>query len=148
MQMKPLVSILIPAYNAQQWLSDTSESALAQTWEKTEIIVVDDGSTDQTPHLARKFASKSVRVVAQENRGAAAARNTAYAACQGDYIQWLDADDLIDPDKVEVQMRRRGDCATSRTRFSGGWGHFSYRRANGEVHSDRALGCDLAQWSG
>ena len=98
----PLVSILIPAHNAQQWIQGTDiESALAQTWPKKEVIIVDDGSTDQTVVLAKRFASKAVGVVTQPNQGAAVARNTAFAMCQGDYIQWLDADDLLDPDKVE-----------------------------------------------
>src|SRR6266702_847709 len=104
--MKPLVSILIPAYNAQEWISDTIESALDQTWPKTEIIIVDDGSTDQTLAVAKGFNSRGVQVVTQPNQGASAARNTAYALCQGDYIQWLDADDLLEPSKIEKQVQK------------------------------------------
>ncbi len=89
---KPLVSILIPAYNAQDWIADTLRSAIAQTWEPKEIIVVDDGSTDQTLEIARKFESGTIRVLSQKNQGAASARNTALSLCRGDYIQWLDAD--------------------------------------------------------
>ena len=58
--MKPLVSILIPAYNAEKWIADTIQSAIAQTWPRKEIIVVDDGSTDRTAEVARRFASKGV----------------------------------------------------------------------------------------
>ncbi len=101
---KPLVSILIPAYNAQDWIADTLRSAIAQTWDPKEIIVVDDGSTDQTLTLARKFESAAVCVVGQKNQGAASARNTALSHCRGDYIQWLDADDLLAPDKIARQM--------------------------------------------
>src|ERR1700675_2171159 len=90
----PLVSILIPAFNAQEWIGDTLRSALAQTWANKEIIVVDDGSRDQTAAAARKFEADGVRVVTQKNQGAAASRNNAFALCHGDYIQWLDADDL------------------------------------------------------
>jgi len=68
--MKPLVSILIPAYNAEAWISDTLRSAIAQTWERNEIIVVDDGSKDQTLAVARQFESEQVRVVTQKNQGA------------------------------------------------------------------------------
>jgi glycosyltransferase involved in cell wall biosynthesis len=68
-----------------------------------------------------------VQVVAQRNQGAAVARNTAYSLCQGDYIQWLDADDLLEPHKIEAQMRRRADGVTKRTLLSGAWGYFSYR---------------------
>src|SRR6266436_10021329 len=102
--MPSLVSILIPAYNAEPWIADTVRSALAQTWPRKEIIVVDDGSRDETLSIAQQFASKTVSIVAQENRGAAAARNKALELCQGDYIQWLDADDLLAPDKVARQM--------------------------------------------
>src|SRR5919199_5243439 len=104
--MEPLVSILIPAYNAQQWITDTIESALAQTWPKKEIIIVDDGSSDQTLQIVKQFASKTVLIVTQANHGASVARNTAFSLCQGDYIQWLDADDLLAPDKIEKQVRK------------------------------------------
>ncbi len=126
--MEPLVSILIPAYNSEQWIAETIESALVQTWPKKEIVVVDDGSADQTLQIARQFASKNVHVVAQSNQGAAAARNTAFSNCQGDYIQWLDADDLLAPDKIEKQVRKLDDCPSRRTLLSGAWGYFIYRK--------------------
>ena len=125
--MEPLISILIPAYNSQEWIADTIESATAQTWPKKEIVVVDDGSSDQTLEIARHFATKNVKVVTQPNQGAAAARNSAYSLCQGDYIQWLDADDLLAPDKVENQVRQLGNCRSQRTLLSGAWGYFIYR---------------------
>ncbi len=81
--MKPLVSILIPAYNAEKWISDTLRSAIAQTWDRKEIIVLDDGSTDQTLAVARQFESEQLRVVSQKNQGAAATRNNALPAKQG-----------------------------------------------------------------
>ena len=84
--MKQLVSILIPAYNAEAWIADTIRSAITQTWPRKEIIVVDDGSTDQTLAVARRFASKEVAVVTQKNQGASAARNHALSLSQGDYI--------------------------------------------------------------
>ena len=102
--MNSLVSILIPAYNADQWVANTIRSALNQTWREKEIIVVDDGSTDRTLEIARKFESKSVKVVTQENCGASAARNRAYSQSQGDFIQWLDADDLLHSRKIEAQL--------------------------------------------
>ena len=85
--MKPVVSILIPAYNAERWLAETIRSALGQTWPNKEIVVVDDGSRDRTLSIARQFASKCVSVVTQENQGASAARNRAFELCQGDYIR-------------------------------------------------------------
>ncbi len=102
--MKPLVSILIPAYNAEKWIASTIESALAQTWLDKEIIVVDDGSIDQTRAIAKNFESSIIKVISQENRGASAARNAALNLAKGDFIQYLDADDLLAPDKIERQL--------------------------------------------
>ncbi|MDY7014005.1 MAG: glycosyltransferase family A protein [Cyanobacteriota bacterium] len=102
--MQPLVSILIPCYNAEPWLAETLESALAQTWPNTEIIVVDDGSRDRSWEIARQFESRGVKAISQKNGGACAARNRAFRESSGDYIQYLDADDLLAPDKIERQM--------------------------------------------
>ena len=125
--MKPLVSILIPAYNAQPWLAETIRSALAQTWPSKEIIVVDDGSRDQTLSVARQFASKNVSVVTQENQGGSAARNRAFELCQGEFIQWLDADDLLAPEKIARQMEAWTKCPGNETLFSSAWAYFMYR---------------------
>ena len=124
---KPLVSILIPAYNAQRWIADTLCSAIAQTWEPKEIIVVDDGSTDKTLAIAKKFESGNLRVVTQANRGAAAARNTAFSLCQGDFIQWLDADDLLAPDKISRQIDELDQLPTRRTLLLSAWARFMSR---------------------
>jgi glycosyltransferase involved in cell wall biosynthesis len=125
--LKPLVSILIPAFNAQEWIADTLRSAIAQTWDRKEIIVVDDGSTDQTRATARRFESDGVRVFAQKNQGAAAARNKAFSLSQGEYIQWLDADDLLAADKIARQMEVV-NVASKRTLLSSAWGQFLYRQ--------------------
>lgn len=103
--MPPLVSILIPCYNAAPWLAQTLESALAQTWTPTEIIVVDDGSTDGSVEIAQSFAPQGVTVIAQPNRGASATRNTAFNASKGELIQFLDADDLLSSHKIADQVR-------------------------------------------
>lgn len=120
----PLVSILIPAYNAGKWIAETLRSALAQTWPNKEIIVVDDGSMDDTMTVARGFKSSGVQVVNQRNQGAAAARNEAFSRSSGQFIQWLDADDLLAPDKIERQMKARGG---DRHLLSSEWGRFLYR---------------------
>ncbi len=103
--MNELVSILIPAYNAEKWMKETLNSAVGQSWPNYEIIVVNDGSSDNTLKIAEQFASKSVKVITQENMGASAARNNALSCAQGDYIQWLDADDLLAPDKISQQLK-------------------------------------------
>jgi glycosyltransferase involved in cell wall biosynthesis len=125
--MKPLVSILIPAYNAEAWIADTLQSAVGQTWPRKEIIVVDDGSRDRTAEVARRFASKEVAVVSTENRGAAATRNHALQLSQGDYIQWLDADDLLALDKIERQLGALGAGEGRRILLSSPWASFNYR---------------------
>ena len=125
--MKPLVSILIPAYNSEEWLAESIQSAVAQTWPRKEIIVVDDGSSDHTAEVARQFASKEVLVVSRENGGAQVARNHAYKLSQGDYIQWLDADDLLAPDKVERQLAALRETDTPRILLSSPRGWFYYR---------------------
>lgn len=125
--MDPSLSILIPAYNAELWLADTLRSAVAQTWKNKEIIVIDDGSSDGTLAVARSFEAQGVKVFTQTNQGAAATRNNCYAKSSGDYIQWLDADDLLNPDKVELQMQALEDEPDPRVLLSGEWAHFMYR---------------------
>jgi glycosyltransferase involved in cell wall biosynthesis len=127
--MSLLVSILIPAYNAERWIAECLVSAIGQTWPHTEIIVVDDGSTDSTLAIASSFASETVSVVSQPHSGAATARNRALSLSHGDYMQWLDADDVLGPEKIERQLllaRRH----TARTLLSSAWGSFIYRRSH------------------
>ena len=102
--MSALVSIIIPAYNAGRWIAAALKSALDQTWSCTEIIVVDDGSTDNTLDVAKTFEIKNVEIIHQENSGPAAARNRGLREAQGDFIQYLDADDLLSTNKVEEQV--------------------------------------------
>jgi glycosyltransferase involved in cell wall biosynthesis len=125
--MKPLISILIPAYNAEELLAYTLRSAIAQTWQRKEIIVVDDGSTDLTAEVARRFASKDVKVVSTTNQGLSAAVNHAYKLSQGDYIQELDADDILAPDKIEKQLAAVREGDSKRILLSSPWAHFHYR---------------------
>jgi len=124
--MSKLVSILIPAYNAEKWIRDTINSALNQTWQKKEIIVVDDGSSDSTLQILREFESKLVKVVSQENRGSCAARNKALEFAQGDYIQWLDHDDILAPDKITQQLKNNSDIRDEKTLLSSAFGTFYY----------------------
>jgi glycosyltransferase involved in cell wall biosynthesis len=136
----PLVSILIPAYNAEKYIAETLRSALAQTWKRTEIIVVDDGSKDATAGVAETFKSSNVVVVRQSNQGASAARNRALSLAQGEYIQYLDADDLLAPDKIERQM---AEAKGTHTLLSSAWGEFLYREETAEFKPS-ALWNDLS----
>jgi glycosyltransferase involved in cell wall biosynthesis len=143
MTREPLVSILVPAYNSEPWIADTLHSALSQTWHRTEIVVVDDGSSDATLAVAKRFESTKVKVVTQPNSGAATARNRAYSLCQGDYIQWLDADDLLAPDKIAKQLEALSARPSRRTLLSGAFGHFNYRQGKTRF-SPTSLWCTLS----
>jgi glycosyltransferase involved in cell wall biosynthesis len=123
----PLVSILIPAYNSDQWVETALQSALAQTWKRSEIILVDDGSTDSTFEVARRYESEHVKVVSQRNSGASAARNHALSLAQGDFIQWLDADDMLDPGKIAVQLKAIQFDPLCDKVLSSSWGTFRCR---------------------
>jgi glycosyltransferase involved in cell wall biosynthesis len=118
----PTVSVLIPCYNAEKYVGETIDSVLRQTWPAIEVIVVDDGSNDGSVTEIERFSNAGVRLIKQENRGAGAARNCAYQVSSGNFIQFIDADDLIDTNKIERQMARivgRPRCIASAE-----WGRF------------------------
>lgn len=122
-QMTPRVSILIPCFNAAPWLAATLDSAFAQTWPACEIILVDDGSTDGSLAIARRYEARGLKVIVQANRGASAARNTALRTATGDYMQYLDADDLLAPDKIAMQMKL-ASAVGDRFAICGCWSRF------------------------
>lgn len=102
---RPRVSVVIPAYNAARFLEETLDSVLVQTCPPDEILVVDDGSTDETASLASQYIP-AVDVISQANAGESAARNLGLKRASGDWIAWLDADDVWEPTKLEAQL----DC--------------------------------------
>lgn len=101
--VRPLVSILIPAYNADRWIRQTIQSALDQTYEPKEIIVVDDGSTDRTLEAIREFGGR-IRLAEGPHAGGNAARNRLLELSAGEWVQFLDADDCLLPDKIIGQV--------------------------------------------
>lgn len=105
MQM-PLVSVIIPCYNQEQYLEECLQSVLAQTFREWECIIVNDGSTDKTEQTAKKWIEKDPRFVYvyKENGGLSSARNSGLQAAKGDYIQFLDCDDCIDADKFRKSI--------------------------------------------
>lgn len=121
----PLVSVLIPCYNAEKYVGETLESVFAQTWPNIEVIVVDDGSIDGSLAEIQRFPR--ARLVKGRHAGAAAARNRAYAISAGEFIQYLDADDLIEPDKIECQVRRL--AGNPKCVASAKWGRFHHAPA-------------------
>ena len=107
MTQGPLVSVIVPSYNYGHFLPETLASVRAQTWQAWECLVVDDGSTDDTAAVVRAEAERDARIkyVHRNNGGLAAARNTGLAAATGDYVQLLDADDALEPRKLEAHVR-------------------------------------------
>ena len=99
----PLISVIIPVYNGERYLAEAIESALAQTWRPIEVIVVDDGSTDASGSVSKRFGP-AVRYDLQPHAGAGAARNRGVALAAGDYLAFLDADDLWVANKLQLQM--------------------------------------------
>jgi glycosyltransferase involved in cell wall biosynthesis len=97
------ISVIIPVYNGERYLAEAINSVLAQTTAASQIIVVDDGSTDSTRSIADGFGSR-IEYVWQPNGGAAAARNRGLELMKGDYVAFLDADDMWPPDKLAVQL--------------------------------------------
>ena len=105
MSKKPLVSIVIPAYNVESYIKNAIESALNQTYKNIEIIVIDDGSTDSLKKALEPYLkSKKIKYIYQENKGLAGARNTGIKNARGEYIALLDSDDEFLPEKIERQI--------------------------------------------
>ncbi len=124
---KNLVSIIIPVYNQSSYIEEAIDSCLNQTYPEIEIIVVNDGSTDNTKDVLKSYLDKSViKYIYQENSGLAAARNTGLRNATGEFIQFLDSDDMLEKTKLEKQVKylRQNDsvfgvyCNTTYFRFT------------------------------
>jgi glycosyltransferase involved in cell wall biosynthesis len=102
-----LVSIVIAAYNAEKYISEAIESCTQQTYKNIEIIIVNDGSKDQTPAIVEEYAKKDarIRIIHQENKGEGATRNVGNAVAKGNFIAVMDADDVMLPERIEEQMK-------------------------------------------
>jgi glycosyltransferase involved in cell wall biosynthesis len=135
----PKVSVLIPCFNAEKVIGETLESVLRQTWPAIEVIVVNDGSTDGSANLVRRLG-QGIRLVEQINRGQTAALNKCLEYATGEFVQYLDADDLIEPGKIEKQINRLINnplCVASAE-----WGRF-YNDPAETVFNPEAVWCDL-----
>ena len=118
----PLISILIPAFNCEKYVAETIACLLNQSYKNIEIIVVDDGSTDNTLHVLSQVNDARLKYSVQANKGASAARNAAFANSSGEFIKFMDSDDLISPNCLEVQLKKiinQPGCIASAT-----WGRF------------------------
>ena len=109
--MNSLVSVIIPCYNSDRWISEAINSVLAQTYPNIEIIVVDDGSTDSSLEIIKSYGYR-LKWVTGKNQGGNIARNRGFQLSQGKYIQWLDADDYLLPEKIarQVEYLEQNNC--------------------------------------
>ncbi len=98
------ISVIIPVYNHEKYIAESIESVLNQSYKDFEIVVVDDGSTDRTPEILRDFGCK-IKYIRQENKGGAAALNTAIRNSTGEYLAWVSSDDVFMPTKLEDQIK-------------------------------------------
>lgn len=148
--MSPLVSIIIPVYNKGAYIKETLDSALAQSYTKIEIVLVNDGSTDGSLAILREYADRFpdiVRLINSENRGVSAATNLGIEAAKGEYLQFLDADDLMSADKIEGQIQLLSGKG-KKTLATCEWVNFKddihqYSRVPYGVFRDFASGLDL-----
>lgn len=140
--MQAKVSVIIPSYNAAKYIKEAVDSALAQTYENIEVVVIDDGSTDNTKKILAPYAEKMrIKYVYESNKGLAGARNAGIKNSQGEYIAFLDADDIFLPEKVEEQVRvleanrGYGACYSDLFHFDGAGKlyHHRYKYPSGDV---------------
>jgi glycosyltransferase involved in cell wall biosynthesis len=102
--MHKKVSVIIPAFNAAAYIRKSVESVLAQTYQNFEVIVIDDGSTDGTAEIVKSFVDKRIKYFYQENKGLSGARNAGFGLSSGEYLIFLDSDDLLEPACLEKSV--------------------------------------------
>lgn len=125
--MNPKVSIVIPVYNGEDYVNEAIDSALAQTYENCEVIVVNDGSTDNTEAIVKTYGNK-IRYFSKENGGVSSALNVGIEHMEGEYFQYLPHDDLLHPDKIEKNIRA---IQQSRNEMSIVWSGWNYNYMDG-----------------
>jgi glycosyltransferase involved in cell wall biosynthesis len=152
----PVVSVIVPAHNAEETLPETIDSVRRQTLPDFELIVIDDGSTDGTAQCLQGIDDPRIRVFSYPNGGLAVARNRGIENSLGEFVTFIDADDLWTPDKLELQveaLRRRPEAvlAYSWTAFIDGQGNFLFAKEpshlEGDVYSDLLKNCFVASGS-
>ena len=137
---QPLVSIIMPAYNCENYISEAIESVLSQSYQNWELLIVDDGSTDHSPEIIDRYAQKDVRIQSfhNKNEGVSAARNFALSKISGELVTFIDSDDVYHPDRLQrmVQIFEKYpncDIVFSRhTEFTGEW-KYSETSSSGEI---------------
>lgn len=131
MRNRPRVSVIIPTYNCDRYLAEAIESVLAQSYQDYELLVIDDGSTDTTPSILAAYGDR-LRSITQENQGVAVARNHGLKLAQGEFIAFLDADDVLLPHKLADQIKVFDSC--DQTGNPIGIVHSGWRRITHQGH--------------
>ena len=127
--MDPLVSIIIPVYNSEAYVVEAVNSALGQTFQNLEVIVVDDGSTDKSLSLVEQINDSRLRVFTQINQGACVARNRGIAEARGEFIKFLDSDDVLYPEAIAAQLEQQAEFGENEVVF----GDFDFIDERGKV---------------
>ena len=127
--MHGLVTIIIPVYNAEPYLNEAILSAINQTYKNTEILIVNDGSTDNSLEIAQRFNDSRIKIITQKNQGGSIARNRGIQIAQGDYIKFLDADDTLELYAIEQQV----DCLKNMKENELVFGDFNFINQKGEI---------------
>ena len=140
--MLPLVSIIIPCFNSATWLGETLSSCISQTYRKVEVIFVDNDSSDESLDIARNFKSSKIHITNCDRQGASAARNEGLRIAQGEYIQYLDADDVLANDKIEIQVDRLAETPPNSI-ASSAWSRFCARPGESAPKVE-PVWCDLS----
>jgi glycosyltransferase involved in cell wall biosynthesis len=138
MSNAPLVTIGIPCFNSEKWLEGAIRSALEQTWDQCEVIVVDDGSSDSSPAIAREFGSR-IQLISCGHRGANHARNEVLRRSRGEWIQHLDADDCLLPKKIALQLEETANGAECDIIYSPVWVEMNAKREQSRIDPELDL---------
>lgn len=134
----PLVSIIIPVYNGSNYMREAIDSAIAQTYKNVEIVVVNDGSTDDTDNIAKSYGDK-IRYYKKENGGVATALNLAIKKSKGEYISWLSHDDIYYVDKIEKQINKLASLGNNERKESIVWSNYSLINEKSEITSTQSF---------
>ena len=137
---QPLVSIIMPVYNCEKYISEAIESVLSQSYQNWELLIVDDGSTDHSPEIIDRYAQKDVRIQSfhNKNEGVSAARNFALSKISGELVTFIDSDDVYHPDRLQRMVQifeKYPNCDivfSSYTEFMGEW-KYSEASSSGEI---------------
>lgn len=134
-----LVSVIMPVYNAERFVAKAIQSVLGQSYQNLELVVVDDGSTDGSWQIVNSFADPRMRVFRQLNQGACVARNRGIAESKGKYLKFLDADDVLYPDAIAMQVEQMSQMADNEVVF----GDFDYLDAEDHIFAENHIDAEV-----